>query len=646
MTADGGNHQGALAVCSGQDEAYGGTTLILVRAVVCLIVLVRSGLSIAEPPTSVQRPKWLEHEGIVMAGSWEPLMFRARRDGASYLSTPEQAAGWQREHSPEMVARLKALGVNFVLMHSYKGAGLIAERQSMREAVHFSQLCHDAGLHVGVYAYSGAFLWEHFFREVPQAKDWVLLQQSGQPVRYGGRSYRYFWDRNHPEAEAFYREIVKFAINDVKTDLVHFDNYLQGPGYDRNSAARFRTYLRDRFNAEQLARTGVSDVNAVNPPTAESPDLLRFAWKDFCCESLAASYRAMGNYARSLRPDMLVVCNPRGVFPEFRPPVDHGRLLHGGDAYFAEKSESGYGRIRSYKVGRALGNMTFAYTRTPLELAESMAFNRDCLGCVCWFEYGELTAMPGSKDPLSPSLEPYIRFFQQHRDLLAGAEVVADVAVLRSFPSQVFGRKENAALTARVEELLIDNRACFQIIFDHQLNDLNRYRALVLAGCEAMGDGEAEAIRRYVTAGGRLCVIGPLATHDQWMQPRAIAALDDLPAEALTRVVEKENWLEGVRRAVGGDFTLSIPSNSPDLRAELTEQGSRRLIHLVNYCPDAPPRQVAVALRLPTGKHAKGAILVGPDRTTDIRLSLAQKEDIVHLKVPEVGVYEIVVVDY
>ncbi|MCC6127374.1 MAG: hypothetical protein IT426_20635 [Pirellulales bacterium] len=624
----------------------------IIRTILTFAVLLSAGYAAAESSDASQRqrPEWLRREGIVMAGSWEPLMFRARRDGKNYDPTPEQLAGWRREHSPEMIARLKSLGVNFVMMHSYKGAGLKTEQQSMQEAVQFSRLCHEAGLRVGVYACSGAFLWEHFFREVPEAKNWLLLDASGQPVRYGGRAYRYYWDRNHPDAEAFYQELVKFAVNDVRTDMVHLDNYVQGPGYDRNSTARFRGYLRDRFTAEQLARMGVNDVNAARPPKAKSPDLLKNAWNDFCCESLAESYHRMGDYARSQRPEMLVVCNPRGVFQDIRPPIDHGRLLPSGDGYFnelfKESPENVYHRIRSYKAGRALGNMTFCYTRTPWELAESMAFNLDALGCVCWFEYGEIVAMPAAKESMSPLLEPYIRFFHRRRDLLGGAEVVADVAVLRSFPSQVFGGKQNSALTARAEELLIDDRIPFQIIFDHQLNDLKCFKTLVLAGCEAMGDKEVEAIRRFVAAGGRLCAIGPLATHDEWMRPRAKPALDDLPSNALIRIAEKDDWLSEIRRAAGGDFAMSIPAQSKDLRAELTEQPRRRMVHLVNYRTDAPARQVAVALRLPAGCRAKSAVLAGPDHPADLPLTMTQDGDVVHVAVPEVKVYEIVVVNY
>jgi hypothetical protein len=125
-----------------------------------------------------ERPAWLQTEGIVMAGDWEPLLFRVRRDGSrGYDPSPEQLAAYAREHTPEMIAQLKALGVNFVMMHAYKGFGLGAERQSMAEAVRFARLCYQAGLHVGVYNFSGAFGWELFFNEHPEAKDWVVLEE-------------------------------------------------------------------------------------------------------------------------------------------------------------------------------------------------------------------------------------------------------------------------------------------------------------------------------------------------------------------------------------------------------------------------------------------------------------------------------------
>jgi CheY-like chemotaxis protein len=306
----------------------------------------------------------------------------------------------------------------------------------MADAVRFARRCREAGLHVGVYVYSGAFIWELFFREMPQAEDWVVRDEGGEPRQYGRAEYRCYWNRNHPDAQAFYRQIVRFAVEEIGTDLVHFDNYAVGPGHDRNSVERFRRYLGRTFPAERLRAKGAGPLDAIRPPGPDSPDLLRYAWDEFRCRSLADSYRAMSRYARSLRPDVLVECNPGGVGPWIRAPRDHGRLLQGGEAFWDEGRPPGYrdgklqSRIRTYKVARAMNNSAFCYTTTPLEMAESMAFNRDCLGAVCWFEYGEIRRKPGVDEPMSRKLDPYIRFFHDRRELLGGTRVVADAAVL------------------------------------------------------------------------------------------------------------------------------------------------------------------------------------------------------------------------
>ena len=607
----------------------------------------------ADPLTlpAEKRPEWLQREGIVMAGSWEPLLFPRLQGAKDYMPTAQRRAGCQREHSPEMIASLKALGVNFVMMHCFKGAGLQAERGEHGRCGPFRQALPRKRLARRRLCDSGTLFWELMFKENPSARNWVILDSQGNPSTYGV-PYRYWRDRNNPQAAAYYRQIVCFAVQEMGVDLLHFDNYTRGPGAEVNSVQRFRSYLGRTFTPPELAKMGVPQLDAAGPPTDSSPLWQQYAWRDFSCRSLADSYRGMGEYARSLRRDVLIECNPAGVGPcimstpnHERLPVDNGRLLQGGEAFWAEGLATGcrdgtlYTRIRTYKVARSMHNVAFTYTDTPLEMAESMAFNSDCLGCIGFFEGGRITATTGAT--LSPLLAPYIRFFHQRRDLFRGAEAVADAAVLRSFPSQAFGGSKCSSLTARVEDMLIGNRACFQIIYDHQLSNLDRCPVLVLAGCAAMGDREVEAIRRYAASGGRLCVIGPLATHNQWMQPRAKPALDNLPGTAVVRVGEKKDWMQAIRRARGSGFAMSVqmegghsvrvpPSLSPShaaenaesalvdgLCAELTEQPGRRLVHLVNYRSDAPARQIEVAVRLPTACRAKAATLVSPDRSAE-----------------------------
>ena len=633
-----------------QQSRTGGLIQVVAGVVLCLFLpcLVHAE-SLALPLD--ERPDWVRHDGIVMAGSWEPLLFRVRRDGSDgYLPTAEQRAAYDREHSPKMIEELKALGVNFVMMHCYKGGGLEAERESMEDAVRFAKQVHDAGLRVGVYNYSGAFIWELFFEEMPRARDWVLLDENGKPRQYGSATYRQYWNRNHPEAEVFYRKLVRFAVENIRADLIHFDNYSYGPGRDAHSVQRFRAYLRAAFSPEQLVEMGIADLNSVQPAMTDAPDtVLRRAWLDFHAKSLADSYYDMSRFARSLRSDVLVECNPGGPGTRINTRIDHGRLLQGGEAYWDEGRPPGYTdgklktRIPTYKIARRMDNMAFVYTTTPLEMAESMAFNLDCLGCICWFEYGKIVKKPGSNEAMSPELGRFIRFFHERRGLLRDAEVVADMAVLRSFASQVFSDTKNAAITARVEQVLIEEPACFQIVYDCHLDDLQRYRALVLAGCVALSDRQVEQIKQYVRSGGRVCIIGPAATHDEWMRPRERCALDDLPPSTVVRVAEEDDVLDAIIRSCGNEVSLSVEADH-GVCAELTRQPGRCLVHLVNYRADGPVKDVAVRVRIPDGQRARAVTLASPEWESDLGIASKADDENVTFTVPEIGVYAIAVI--
>ena len=600
-----------------------------------------------------ERPEWLRRDGIVMAGSWEPLLFRVRRDGSEgYTPSPEQRSAYAREHSRAMLSELKSLGVNFVMMHCYKGFGLSAERESMREAVRFAKLCREEGLRVGVYTYSGAFGWELLFPETPEAKDWVVLDRQGNPTTYGSATYRYYWNRNHPDAQAFYRRIVRFAVEEIGTDLLHFDNYVIGPGSDTNSVARFRTFLRQNFSTEQLGRMGISDADTVTAPMTGPPDNpLRRAWLHFSCRSLTDSYYDMSRYARTLRGDIVVECNPGGVGDRIRPPVDHGTLLQGGEAFWDEGRPPGYSggklesRILTYKVARRMDNMAFCYATNPLEMAEAMAFNLDCLGCICWFEYGRIVEKPASEKPVSPGIAPYVRFFRERRELLRDAEVVADVAILRSFPSQVYADSKFAELTSHVEQTLILNRIPFQILYDDHLEDLGKYRVLVLAGCVALSDQQIEQILRYVRRGGRLCIVGPAGSHDESMAPRRAEPFDGIEGAKTLRVEEKDSVPDSIRSVCSAELSLSIIGPA-GLCAELTEQGNRRFVHLVNYRSEQPAENVVVRMAVPAGRKVKHVKLASPLREDDAAPSFAVKGSAVEFAIPAFDVYEIAVIEF
>jgi len=657
---------------------------MLGRCLVCfLAALVFVAPAAAESPAVAnlprdQRPEWLRRDGLVMAGSWEQMIFRVRRGrrgdtppewealdgGRDYRPTPQQVAAWHRETSDEMIERLKQLGVNFIMMPVHKGAGMVAEREDMEDVVDWARRCHQSGLHVGVYADSGTLLWELFFKEKPEAKDWLLLNRVGEPYVYArSQPFRYRYNRLHPDAHQYFLDVLHFAITEVKADLIHLDNYLYAPGTDACSARLFREYLRRTFSPEELAGMGAADLEAVAPAPSGPPDnMLRRAWLDFSCKFLAESYRLRCQYARSVRSDVLMECNPHGVVDRPRPPVDHFRLVRFGEAFWDEARGPDYAgyrdgklhtRIRSYKVARLLDNMVFCKTGTPLDLAESMAFNLDCLGCVCFFEYGIIRRRPYTPEGVLPESMPLIRFYKERRDLFRDGRVVADVAVLRSFPSQVFVDDATATLPNRVEQVLIEHRVPFQILGDRNLDKLARYRVLVLPGCVALSDDQIVRIRHYVADGGRLCIFGPVATHDEWMRPRKQPGLGELPADRVVLAgghrpkVGRNDFLPAIRRACARPFSLETSGvDAVGLCAELIDQPGRRVVHLLNYRSDRPFENVGLAVRIPQGREAAAIRLASPGRKDDLHAPFEQHGDTVHFNVPPVSIYEIAVVEW
>ena len=135
-----------------------------IGAVVAIALGLQISVSAGDPSAAEKltlpmdkRPEWLRRDGIVMAGSWEPLLFRVRRDGAEGYRRPRAARG-QICDGTEMIARLKS-SAEFCDDSLLQGWGLEAERQSMADAAAFERRRRSSGCHT----HSGRS-WELFSR--------------------------------------------------------------------------------------------------------------------------------------------------------------------------------------------------------------------------------------------------------------------------------------------------------------------------------------------------------------------------------------------------------------------------------------------------------------------------------------------------
>ncbi|MCX6910760.1 MAG: hypothetical protein NTY01_22335, partial [Verrucomicrobia bacterium] len=346
----------------------------------------------AAQAVALERLSWMDDDGIVLAESWRSPAHRARALGRMNLVLPaSEEEGFRREHSAAMMEELKTLGVTTVLLHYYEGFGLQAEEAGMKDARTLAAMARKAGLRVAAYI-GGTLGWESLSKELPESGAWQAATPDGQPMLEDAKEpFRRVAAFLRPAYNDHLERVFRRAVTEMGADMVYFDHVgLGNDSWDRFTAAQFQDYLTERGFKET--------IRVKLPPTARPDDPLGRAWVDFRIKSTADRFRRLSRFVNSLNPQCAIVCNAGGVDNDSAAArgVDHAQLLAFSHAFRGETTKPGWSdnravtRIRSLKAGQAFGNVTLLDCETPLELAESMAFNLNCLGSIAWFENGRL----------------------------------------------------------------------------------------------------------------------------------------------------------------------------------------------------------------------------------------------------------------
>lgn len=657
-----------------------------------------SVISLPEP-TRQKRPAWWRNEGLAMVNDdWEPLLPRLRAGkwgGSQKNMTYEQMMMiWRREHSEQVASRLKAMGFNFIMIPLYKGGGLKSERTSMVDAKQFSEICHRLGLRVGTYTASGTILYESMLAEDSDARNWFTLDRNGNYVTYGDLYFRRYANRSHPGFRIVMRELVRYAVEEVNVDLIHFDNYVMGPSYEPYSIQQFREYLQNKYSPEErFRRFGFSQVKYVDPPPPPpepdtyNGDPLYRDFVDYRCEVMSDLFRELADYARSLNPEVVMECNPGGYTGELISSlgigtVDHARLLQWGGAFWDEgypsKLKDGLvlSRFRSMMLGRYFNNMVFLYTSDRVAMAESMAYNLQCIGCPARVIGNEITPRLSSHNPkkFDPHVLSSIRFFRREQQYYHDTELIADIGVLNTYANTAYGPAVSRNRWAAVTQALFQGKVPFTLVPDHCAGDLNRFGVLVLADLALISEKLVDAIRRYVQQGGGLVMTGQTAEFDEDNHRRKQTGLTELFPEALGDKILHANpgsgravyipqisipdkfrigmlpenraeLLEAVRWAAGGPLQVEVKAPETVTMSLYVQPTGSRILHLVNYDDGNPVSNIGISLQLPAAKRVDSVKLLSPDFEGARTIDFEQSGHTARFTIPELQVYSLVVVD-
>jgi len=662
----------------------------------------RWDLEAARRKALLQDVTWFGHE---------PLSFLLRR-GTNL--TEDTAAEYERQHDPANIVRIAAAGVGDAgNLHFYKGLGLEAEKADRAKAAAAAGIAHQHGMKVSIYI-GGSMFIESFYRETPAASQWEQRDGQNHPIPYTPlQTYRHYASMNEPAYREYLKRVLSAAVREVNPDEIFFDNTMLQPepesDHGPQALADFRRFLQRRYPTADAAfqRFGISDAGALqapewdNPGTAEAltsiDDPVLQEWVRFRCETLANYCGELYDYVKGVNPRVAVGFNLKGLYsfnrlwtnavyhPLFAGRCDFITFDTGGYNPRIDRSTGALiSQIRTYRFARELGMSCVDDKLTDdISVASYMAFNLQ-------------KPIPGGKSVGGPEemyassvITPLFEFFRHYNNrYFTQTTAVADVAVLRTWPSLAYSVSASYVPLTLVEQVLIQHKIPFDPVCDEQLNQLSRYPVVVVAGQEAMSSEVIEKLLAYARAGGCILAEKETGALDEHRRRRTLLPFAATRNEGKGRVVVVPAVVPGrlrhavddgednpeMTRGLRRDTTRLappqwvLPENHQTIADNIvTELGDRltvetgaplttvlevlhrpasqeTLLHFVNYQTKFSPGFFAVKVKSGLTAPVKSVRLFSPDQNDPVELPFSESAGRVSFQVPQPRVYALIVI--
>ena len=633
---------------------------------------------------------------------WEPLEHNVRVGGPT--ATVDGSAWWMskwydRLHGEPLARQMSVVGVNLAVTHFFKGFGLKHEHAQQQRTAELVRNAHKHGIKVLGYCQFNSLYYETLLAEEPKAADWIKRDETGQLRCWQGKYYRWVPCIHCREYRDYIKRAIRVGLEEVKLDGFNFDNTFAGPCYCDRCEKDFREWLTRRY-PNPMELFGIASFDHVRQPppqkkTDQIDDPLIRAWIRWRCESLAECLGEFAAYARNLNPDVILMANPVHPTTHGKPqsaavwPVWIGRHLN---LMIAENSNSAemngdaiISQIRAFKDGTAIGYRAVSTTwaqRPKRGFLEDAAAALPQTAAAVKLQVAEAAAnggVPGANwamralgngdgiridlPELSKALGQSLEFARKNEPLMRGAQPVRDVAVLQSFASIAFnaGYAWDHVMTA--EEILIRGGFSWEVVFDDDLQRLDGFSVLVLAGQTHLSNATCEAIKRFVDQGGSVVMIGNNGHRDDEGRLPREDRLGQLDAGRVSRVAPgtihrasdkrygvcvtlPSKWqqaADAVQKAGGNRLSARVRGSDTVALSAYQGENGRLIVHLVNYATPKATPSLAVELGKAWNK-ARTARLLDLD-TGEKTLPVRATETGAAVEVPSLDVYGVLVVE-
>jgi hypothetical protein len=274
--------------------------------------------------------------------------------------------------------------------------------------------------------------------------------------------------------------------------------------------------------------------------------------------------------------------------------------------------------------------------------------------------------------------QSYVQFIQANRHLYQGVEHLVDVGILFSFASEIwdFWVQPSSAEPIHnrqwygLAQALTDTSIQYDAVFapdgriipsQLSVDDLLGYPLLMVPWVYSLSDEHVQLLEGYARGGGRLIVVGDLATYDEERNPRQ--ALTSASLAALGAIVIDELDFEAylsdpqgggaVRQQLAGLIPHRLVNVSGDaVTAQLCATGNGIYIHLINSelgdTGFTPQRDLSVTVTLPPrlSVAAVNATYLSPDLPAGeaTLLPVAQQGNSLQVTVPDLNIYGVLTI--
>jgi hypothetical protein len=651
----------------------------------------------------IAQQKREQTKGVVWT-THEPIDFLLRR-GDHEADIEEHYATML---SPANIQKMADAGVKWGRLFFYKGFGIEYERPAMEQSKKAADLMHRLGIKVSLYM-GGTMFTETLYRELPEAKGWEQRDQWDRPVPYGAQTYRHYACPNELKYRDYLKKVIRIGVEEFHVDEFAFDNImLQAEPHSCHCArciAAFHVMLKRRYPTKEAAlrRFGLPDtdwlvlhewgsetepdsVTALNDPVLQE-------WVRFRCESLAGYANDLYDAVKALDPQVAVLFNIKGVYsfnrywtnavyqPLYAGKIDLMAFDTGGyDEHIDSQTGALISQIRSYKMARRLETGCEDAFANDVRAAVHMAFGYQK-------PVAGLAAAPMGSGAFN-TFTPMMEFFREYNDrYYTGVDNVADVAVLRTWASMAYSISAAYAPTTLVEQVLIQYKVPWDLLFEEQMDRIGKYAAVIVAGQECLSDAQAAALLAYVRGGGTLIVAGNTGTCNEWRETRSKLALGLARSEGKGRVVVIPEVVRADKtaRAAGGNEDpepgataergvhmnppqWALPKNAEDIyrmvvaavpaglslttEAPLTtvmelqrrDKSQEVIAHFINFETKKRVASFAVTVKKQFPAPVKSVIFFSPEKDEQVKLEFAEAGGVVKFTAPEMGVYSMVLV--